>query len=272
MHDFPSSPKALVHAVWKNRQLVSQLTRNEIASRYAGSLFGFGWALLVPVLMISVYTFIFGVVFKGHWRTNNETTGQFALIAFVGLMVFNLAAECINRAPGQIVQNSNYVKKVVFPLESLAVVSLAVSLFNFSVNLVIWLCFFLTIAGEMHLTLVFLPVVVLPLVLFILGVTWFLQSLGVYLRDVGQFVSVLTSALLFLSPIFFPITALPPAVQKVQHANPLAITIEQARDVLVWGKMPDMSILAILTACGLLTAWLGFVWFQKTRRGFADVV
>lgn len=259
-------------SLWRNRGLITALTKREVIGRYRGSFMGILWSFFNPVFMLAVYTFVFSVVFKARWSGGSESRVEFALVLFAGMIVFNLFSECINRAPGLILANVNYVKKVVFPLEILPFVSLGAATFHLLISTVVWLLFYLLFFGVPHPTVLLFPLVLLPLVLFTLGVSWMLASLGVYLRDVGQVVGVLTTALLFLSPIFYPVTALPAEYQTLLHLNPLTSIIEQTRHVLVWGRLPNAAFWVVATIVGGAIAWLGFVWFQKTRKGFADVL
>lgn len=250
-----------------------QLTRREVIGRYKGSALGLLWSFFTPVLMLVVYTFVFSVVFKARWGTGEEESrSTFAVVLFAGLIVHGLFAEVLNRAPGLILGNVNYVKKVVFPLEILPVISMGAALFHTLVSLLVLLAAFVFLNGHVQWTVVFLPLVFLPLIVFALGVAWFLASLGVYLRDVGQVIGLLTTILMFLSPIFYPVTALPERFQSWILANPLTFIIEQARAVLVWGKMPAFGGLGLYAAIASVVAWAGFAWFQKTRKGFADVL
>ncbi|HSB98134.1 MAG TPA: ABC transporter permease, partial [Spongiibacteraceae bacterium] len=151
-------------------------------------------------------------------------------------------------------------------------VTLGSALFHASISLAVWLIAYLLLYGTPHLTILLLPLVILPLPLFIMGVTWCLASLGVYLRDVSQVIGLFTTVLMFLSPIFYPATALPENYRHLLLLNPLTPAIEQARSVLFWGKAPDLAALLSYLLASLLVAWLGFAWFQKTRKGFADVL
>ncbi|WP_256214882.1 ABC transporter permease [Nitrosomonas eutropha] len=224
------------------------------------------------MFMLAVYTFVFSVIFKARWNTGSDSKTEFALVLFAGLIVFNLFAECINRAPGLILSNVNYVKKVVFPLEILPFVALLSALYHALISLVVWLVAYLATFGVPHVTLLFLPLVILPFCLFIMGLSWALASLGVFLRDVSQFIGVLTTVLMFLSPIFYPATALPENYRHWLYLNPLTPVVEMVRDVLYWGKIPEFAILGLYWLATGFIAWLGFAWFQKTRKGFADVL
>ncbi len=262
----------MVSSLWRNRNLIVTLVKREVVGRYRGSILGILWSFFNPILMLAVYTFVFSVVFNAKWSGGNESKSEFALILFAGMIIFNLFAECFNRAPSLVLANTNYVKKVVFPLEVLPWVSIGSGLFHAMISAAVWLLFYIVVVGMPHLTILLMPFVLLPLILFIAGLTWILASLGVYLRDVAQLVGVLTTILMFLSPLFFPVDALPPQYQPLLNLNPLAPAISQIRDVLYWGRIPDaLSYLQYFAGCSIL-ACLGFAWFQKTRKGFADVL
>lgn len=266
-----TSPLALARVVMQNKDLVKGLVVREVIGRYRGSVMGLLWSFFNPILMLAVFTFVFSYVFKARWSGGDGSKTEFALVLFAGLMVFNMFAECCNRAPLLVTGNVGYVKKVVFPLEILPIVSLGSSLFHLLVSYVVWLLFYGLFVGVPPVTAALLPLAVLPLVLMTLGFSWILASLGVYLRDVAQVIGVVTLILMYLSPIFYPVSVMPEQYRPFMNISPLTATVEQARDVLMWGKGLGLSwIISMLV--GLVVAWLGFAWFQKTRRGFADVL
>ncbi len=270
----PVSPNALASSLWRNRQLIAQMTRREVAGRYKGSALGLAWSFFNPVFMLTVYTFVFSEIFKARWGSagGNDSKTQFAVVLFVGMIVLNLFSEVVNRAPGLVLGNANYVKKVVFPLEILPVVALGAALFHTLVSLAVLGIAFFAFNGYLHWTAIFTPLVLLPLVILTTGLAWMLASLGVFLRDVGQTIGILTTVLMFLSPVFYPVTAVPERFRAFIMANPLTFIIEQARDVLVWGHLPNWQGLTLYTAAACAVAWAGYAWFQKTRKGFADVL
>jgi lipopolysaccharide transport system permease protein len=272
MQNYSITPKEMAASVWRNRSLVKALVQREVVGRYRGSFMGIFWSFFNPVFMLIIYTFVFSVVFKARWNAGSDSKTEFALVLFAGLIVFNLFAECFNRAPGLILANVNYVKKVVFPLEILPWVALGSAMFHAMISLGVWIIAYIILFSVPHITVLLLPLVVLPLLLLIIGLTLGLASLGVYLRDVSQFISIITTVLMFLSPIFYPASALPDKYRHLLLFNPLTTAIEQTRDVLFWGRVPDMTILSVYLFLAALIAWLGFVWFQKTRKGFADVL
>lgn len=252
------------------------MIKREVIGRYRGSFLGLLWTLINPVLMLSIYTFVFSVVFKVRLEPQNsylyDDKFAFAILLFTGLILFNLFSECLSRAPGLILTNVNYVKKVIFPLEILPLVSLGSALFHAGISFLVLFSFLLIIEYPIEWTIIFLPVILLPLILLTLGLSWILASLGVFVRDIGQFIGLILTMLLFLSPIFYPASALPESIRDYLFLNPLTLIIEQARAVILYGQPPDWSSLALYYLPALFVAWFGLAWFKKTRKGFADVL
>jgi lipopolysaccharide transport system permease protein len=271
---YPTSLLSLKKSLWRNRQLIVQMTKREVVGRYQGSALGLAWSFLNPIFMLVVYTFVFSEIFKSRWGGvgGDDSKTQFAVVLFVGMIVLSLFSEVINRAPGLIVSNVNYVKKVVFPIEILPVIAMGVAVFHSLISLGVLLAAFAAFNGYLHWTVVFAPLVLLPLVILTTGFAWMLASLGVFLRDVGQTIGMITTLLMFLSPVFFPVNAVPERFRPFIMANPLTFIIEQAREVLIWGHLPDWAGLGVYTLASAVIAWAGYAWFQKTRKGFADVL
>jgi homopolymeric O-antigen transport system permease protein len=274
MKDFAVTPREMFASAWRNRELIKASVTREVLGRYRGSFLGILWSFFNPVIMLAVYTFVFSVIFKARWGVAgaSDSKTEFALVLFAGLMVFNLFAECITRAPGLILSNVNYVKKVVFPLEILPWVALGSALFHAIVSLGVWLIAYVALVGAPQATILYFPLILIPFLLLIMGVSWVLASLGVFLRDVTQVIGVITTVMMFLSPVFFPASALPEQYRYLIFINPLTPIIEQTRDVLYWGQGPDFIVVGMYLVAAAVTAWLGFAWFQKTRKGFADVL
>jgi len=268
-----SGPLSPLSDVWRNRALTVRLARRDIESRYRGSVLGLAWTVVNPLIMLIVYTFIFSVVFRARWgTTQGGGTAEFALYLFSGMILFTIFSECVSRAPGLILENTSYIKKVVFPLEIMPVVVLLAALFNAMIGFVILLIFYLVARGLPPLTALLLPLVLLPLCLFSLGLSWFLASAGVFLRDLRQMVSVLITVMMFLSPIFYPLSAIPEDFRILILLNPLTLLLERSKDVLFWGTGLPVLEWTIYCVAAWLWAWLGYAWFVKTRKGFADVV
>lgn len=272
MQNFSASPREMLTSFLRHRGLIKELVKREVIGRYKGSFMGILWSFFNPIFMLTVYTFVFSVVFKARWSANSDSKGEFALVLFSGLIIFNIFAECINKAPTVILYNANYVKKVVFPLEILPFVSLGAALFHGLISLLVWLAVYIFLFGPPPVTALYLPLIILPFSLFVLGLSWTLSALGVYLRDISQFIGIVTTAILFMSPIFYPISSIPESYRQLLYMNPLTWVIEEGRNVLFWGAAPNPTVLSICTVSAIMIAWFGFALFQKTRKGFADVI
>lgn len=268
-----STPLSMLSGLWNHRVLMLELARREAIGRYKGSLLGVFWSLVTPLFMLTIYTLVFSHVFKAKWGgTGDESQSQFAIVLFAGLIVFNFFSECIGKAPSLVLNNVNFVKKVVFPLEILPCVNLLSALFHAAVSLLVLVGFEWTVAGHVPVTALYIPLVLLPLAMLIAGASWLLAATGVYLRDIGQTIGIFLTGLMFLSPIFFPTSALPEQWRSLARLNPLAIPIEQSRQVLIYGHAPDWREWLVYAAVAAVTAWFGYFCFQKARKGFADVL
>lgn len=266
--------RALRH-YWGTRYLTTLMVKREVVGRYRGSILGLFWSFLTPAVMLALYTFVFSGIFGARWVSEgngqSETSG-FAIIVFAGLILHGFFAEILTRSPTLIYSNVIYVKKVMFPLEILPVVAVGSALFHALVSVAVLLICQFAITRHLPVTLLWLPAVLAPFVVLTVGIGWFLASLGVYFRDTTQVLGPLAAALLFLSPILYPPSRLPEIVRPYLILNPLTFIIEQTRGVLIRGVMPDLVGLAVYSVIALLVAAAGLLWFQKTRRGFADVL
>ena len=265
-------PVSFLAAGWEHRALILQLARRRIAARYRGSLLGGLWAVVHPIMMLCVYTFVFSYVLQARTGLASNSQAHFALFVFSGMIVYSIFAESVNDAPTLVLGNRNYIKHLLFPVEVLSWVSVMSGLFSFAVSFVILICFSSYMNGPPPLTALFVPVLVLPIVLLTVGLSWFLSSLGTFLQDLSQGTGVVTTALFFLSPIFYPVTAIPEPIRRYCYLNPFTFTLETIRAVLFEGATPDWRALAVLTFASFVVAWLGYVWFMKTKGAFSDVL
>ncbi len=267
------NPIAMVRNLWHHRDLIRQFTRREIEGRYRGSFLGLFWSFVNPLVLLLIYTFVFGVVFAARWpNAKTDNLSEFAITLFCGIIAYNLFSECVGRAATLVVGVPNYVKKVVFPLEVLPFSTLGAALFHSGVSLVILLVANLLISGALQWTLVFLPLVILPLLLLCLGLSWFLASLGVFVRDINYTVALVIQVLFFLTPIFYAVENIPEPYRTVIGFNPLTPMVENVRRVVLWGLPPLWLELGFwIVATGLLMV-LGYAWFMKTKKAFADVI
>jgi homopolymeric O-antigen transport system permease protein len=269
---FPADPLSLVRTVTAQRELIAELLRGDVAGRYRGSMLGLVWSLASPLLLLAAFTFVFGTVFRSRWGGAAAGHGEYALLLFPGILLHGLMAEAVSRAPGLVTAVPNYVKKVVFPLELLPLVAVGTSLFHALIGFLVLAAVLLAVHGGLAASVVALPLILAPYVLLILGVTWILAALGVYLRDIAQITGLVTMLLMFLSPVLYPASALPEPYRTWLWLNPLTLPLEETRGVLIEGRWPQWGALAVYAVVSLAVAAAGYWWFQKTRKGFADVV
>ncbi|MFZ1814297.1 MAG: ABC transporter permease [Rhizobiaceae bacterium] len=258
----------------KRVQLFSQLARREIVGRYRGTILGLFWSLVTPMFMLAIYTFVFAGVLKARWilPSGEESAIGYSLVIFSGLIVFQLFAEVVLRAPGLMVANQNFVKRIVFPLDVLVPVSIGVAAFQALISFAVLAVFLLAYTGKVPMTFLLVPLICVPLLMILAGIGWFLASLGTYVRDISHVLGPLVTACQFMSPIFYPSSVLPPWVSKLIFLNPITVPVEQVRKVAVYGDLPDMAQLGVYTIVAVLVMVCGLYWFERTRKGFADVL
>lgn len=259
--------------LWRHRDLIRQFTVREIAQKYRGTQLGLLWAVLQPLMTLAVFTFIFNAVFEVTWPEGDATRAAYVVTVFTGMMVFALFSETVSNAPVIVLSRPNLVTKAVFPIEVLVCASVGSAIFVAMVSTGLILIATLLLLGTVHWTAVLIPIVLLPVVLLSLGLGWFLASLGVFLRDIRPVVTVLvTQVLYFMTPIFYPIERVPEAFRSYLYWNPMTQIVQDARRVLIWGRQPDWQGWAIVLLLSLVVMQLGYAWFMKSRRGFADVL
>jgi lipopolysaccharide transport system permease protein len=267
------NPLRIARHLWQYRELIRQLAYREVVGRYKGSVLGLAWSLLQPLLMLLVYTFVFSVIFKARWGVDaQEGSAAFAFALFTGLITFGIFSELVNASPALILCNVSFVKRVVFPLETLVFVRFLAVFANALFSLAILLVGMLCVRGTIPWTTLLLPLVWLPIMLFSLGCGYFLASLGVFLRDIGSTIGILTTVLFFLTPIFYPLRLVPEQFRIICQINPLALYVEDARRVLLWGLLPDWPWFLGGSLLSLAVFVSGFVWFMKSKKAFADVI
>lgn len=265
------APVALGRRLYAQRELVVQLAKREILSRYSGSTLGLAWSFAQPLLLLAVYTFAFRELLGLRWP-GAESRADFAVLVFCGMIVHGLFAEVLTRAPVLVLGVPNYVKKVVFPLHVLPAASLLAALFHFAISVVVLLLFAAASDAGIGPAVLLIPVVLAPFVLLLLGIAWSLASLGVYFRDIHQVVGIVATVMMFLSPVFYPASAVGAKYRAVLELNPLTPIIEALRAVIVDGVAPDFVALGAYTVFAAVVAWAGYAWFECTRDGFADVI
>lgn len=257
--------------LWTHRSLIVRFSLRDFRIRYQGTVLGGVWSLVMPLIMLAVYTFVFSVVFKARWGEQEATGTSFAIILFANLIPFNLLSEIIGSSSGLIIHNQNLVKKVVFPLEILPLTRVISVLLQCSLNLLI-LVGCIALFGTLHWQLLLFPLVLTPLLFLALGFAFIIAALTVFVRDITQVVGVALTLLLFLSPIFYPVSALPPTFQNVILLNPLTVIVEQFRSVVVLGQLPDPFSTCSIWISSTIFCALGYALFMKIKPSFADVI
>jgi lipopolysaccharide transport system permease protein len=266
------SPLMVLGSLIKHRNLIWQLAKREVVSRYRGSMAGVMWAFIHPLIMLAVYTMVFNGVFGTRPGLAGTAPVEFGMLLFSGLIIYSFLAESFHRAPYLILNNSNYVKKVVFPLEVLPWMSLCAAVFHALVSVSVLVVLYALIYQRLNWTAIFFPVLLIPLALGVVGLSWILSSVGVFVRDIGQAMGPVTTILLFLSPVFYPASAMPERYRWLLDLNPLTFLIEQSQNILILGISPAWWGLVVYAVAGYLVAWIGLMWFQQTRKAFADVL
>lgn len=266
------NPIRLMRDYWHNRMLIKQLVKREIYGRFQGTYLGIVWVILEPLLMLAVYTFVFRVIFDRRWLSENETTLEFSIILFSGLLIFNLFREVTAGSPRLVLKNINYVNKVVFPLEVLPLVSILSGLYHLVISIIILTIIYVIAYGQLHSEIIYTPLILFPYVIIIFGTSMFLASIGVYLRDIAQIIGMVVMAVLFMSAIFYPLESVPEKYHLWFYLNPVAFTVDQFRGVFILGHSPNWEWLAFYYPVSVFICWLGLFWFQRTRKGFADVL
>ncbi|MAI23627.1 MAG: ABC transporter permease [Crocinitomicaceae bacterium] len=261
-------------AFGRNKTLVKQLLIREISSRYRGSVLGIIWSLVTPILMLCIYTFVFKYIFNARWQMPSAEGEvlNFAMVLFLGLIIHGMIADILTRSSGLMLENVNFVKKVIFPLEILPWVVLLSTLFNFCIGFCLLLGFVYIELDHIPVTTLLIPIILAPYVMMLLGLSWTLAALGVYVRDIKQLSGTLATLLLFLSPVFYSITILPETLQRLILINPIAVIVEASRSAVIYGEHPDYAILVIYSLLALIVSLVGFTLFQRMRKGFADVL
>lgn len=263
------NPLRIFADIWRNRYLLGQLIKRDVLLRYRGAMFGVLWIFLSPLLMLGIFAFVFGHIFQARWPLQQEGL-PFWLILYSGLIVFNIFAEAVSRSASAVRGYPSYVKKIIFPVEILPLVPLGAGLMHAAFNFLILLVA-LAWTGNLHGQMLLFPVLLVPVLLLAVGFSWFLAAWGVFIKDMTQIVPLFVQMLLFLSPVFYPVSAVPEVLHPIYLHNPLGAVIEAGRAAtlgIAISWTPWVTALVI----GLVTAILGYAFFQHSREEFADAL
>jgi len=269
---YRADPLYIPGSIVEHRFVISQLAKRAILGRYRGTVLGLLWSLVTPLLLLAVYTFVFGTILQVRWVSQSGGNAEFAAILFSGMLVHAILAECLTQASTLIVSNPQYVKKVVFPLEALPWVTVISAFFQGVISTGILLIYLFFVQGSIPWTAVLFPIPLFVLAFVCIAVGWLISATAVYLKDIAQMMGLLSTVFFFMAPILYPKTALPVEFQSLLYLNPLTFIIEQFRAVVLWGETPNWSGLSLYGIASVAIAWMSLAWFQKTRKGFADVL
>ena len=269
---YRADPLYIPGSIVEHRFVIGQLAKRAILGRYRGTVLGLLWSLVTPLLLLAVYTFVFGTILQVRWVSQSGGNAEFAAILFSGMLVHGILAECLTQASTLIVANPQYVKKVVFPLEALPWVTVISAFFQGVISTGILLAYLFFVQGGIPWTAVLFPIPLFVLAFVCIAAGWLISATAVYLKDIAQMMGLLSTVLFFMAPILYPKTALPVQFQNLLYLNPLTYIIEQFRAVVLWGELPNWNGLALYGIASVAIAWMSLAWFQKTRKGFADVL
>ncbi len=263
------NPLLIVADIYRHRYLLGQLVKRDVLLRYRGAMFGVLWIFLSPLIMLAIFAFIFGQIFEARWP-QSESDIPFWLILYSGLIGFNLFSESISRAPSSVRSHPNFVKKIIFPVGILPIVPIGSALVHGLFNFLI-LCAALALTGHLNVGIILFPMLVSPLILFALAFSWLLASWGVFIKDMTQIVPVLVQMLLFLSPVLYPVSAVPKSFRTIYQCNPLSVVIEATRSA-IFGQPIDWGAWVISFGFGMIAVVLGYSFFQHSKDEFADAL
>ena len=251
--------------------LIRSLVRRDLTNRYKGSLAGWAWAVITPAVMIVIFTLIFAGIFQARFGTHSSPL-TFALYLFCGFLPWLAFSEGIQRSTTILVENANLIKRVVFPIEALPVNVAVSGIVQQLVGTLVLLVASLALGGSIHLTILLLPVLVAIQLIATLGLAWLAASLGVFLRDVSQASHLILQAWLYLTPVFYPEEMVPAKFYWLVRFNPIAPLIRSYRRILLDGTAPDWAGLTYTLAFGIVCLLVGYWWFERTKKAFADVI
>jgi lipopolysaccharide transport system permease protein len=266
----PDNRKGMLD-LWSMRHLIAVMVKRDLLGQYKGSMMGFFWTIINPLGHLLLYTFVFSIILKVRFSVDGSTT-NFAMYLMAGLIPWTALAESLNRSTSSVVENPNLVKRVVFPLEILPLATVVSSLISGLVGTVLLVSVSSFFIHTVHATVLFIPVILLSQFLFIAGLSWMLGSLGVYLQDLKHVMSLALSTWMYATPIVYPATSFPKSLHLLLWLNPMAGIVTDYRRVILEGLQPDWTMYASYTAIGLTTWFVGYFFFCKTKRSFADVV
>lgn len=257
----------------KNYYLIKTLIKKDIIGKYRGSFFGLLLPILNSLFMLAIYTFVFSFVFNAKYSMENNSNINFSLTLLIGLLVFNIFSEALHRSPSLILSNRNYVKKIIFPLNTLPLIILITALFHFILTFILWCFLYIFFVGPIEISsAIFLIPIIFSYSIFILGIIFLISAVGVYFRDIEHFISPISTLMLFCTPIFYPISILPESIRKYIFLNPISYPVLEIRELLIYGNSFNYLNFILFTSFSIIFFLFGFYIFKLLRKGFADVI
>lgn len=267
------SPISIWRDLARHAALILVFARREYEAQHRSTFLGIFWNMLSPLIMLALFTFVFGYIFQGRFTTSvTESPGDYAIALFIGLSLYNMVAAALTGSPSILLANSVYVKTLSFPIEILSVSQLVNLLVNLAISLGLCLLGFLVLHGFIHWTAIFTVLYIVCLALMVLGISWFLSALTVFVPDVPGITAPLSMVLMFLSGVFFSIDNMSPGLQVLFRLNPLSVLIYEVRNIILYGAMPNFAHLAVLFVIALAMAVLGYAFFSRSKTAFSDLL
>ncbi|HEU5096398.1 MAG TPA: ABC transporter permease [Reyranella sp.] len=257
---------------WHHRDLVQAILRRELRDRFKGSAAGWVWAVIAPLLAIAVYSFAFTTNLKLDLAVDVSPRVGYALFIFSGIVVFNFFSEMAFRAPMLLHEYASFLKQNIFPSDMLAVISTLRATVYTVISIVVMLLFELAVVRTLPWTVLLLPLVFIPLTAFLVGMSWFLCSIGAFTRDAGYLMITVVPLFMFATPIFYPQSSLPPPFDFWIYANALTGYVEVTRDIVLLAKLPDWRVYAWTLFTSVFTFYFGYWFFDRYRNVIVDVL
>lgn len=266
---FPS-PADIIKPLVEHKYLIKQLVKKELSNKYRRSNLGFLWVILNPILLLSAYTLVFGVLMKARWGGAGSTL-EFALVLQAGLIFYNFFNEVVSRSAGLIHSNQSFVTKMKFPLEVLSWVSVIVASIDFLMSLIVWTILFVLIKHQFPIGILAIPIVIIPFAIFTVGISWFVSAASVFHSDLEHIIPSFMVLMMFISPLLFPADSMPQQLKFLTKWNPLTYVFEAGRGLLINFQFPSIATMLLGTLVAVLVAWAGLISFKGNQQGFADV-
>lgn len=259
-------------SLWSHRELFLRILSRDLQSAFRGSLLGLAWIVVIPLVLVTIYSFVFGVVLNAGWQITPRSRLEIPLIYFTGVIVFLFFMEIVTRSPNCIRDNKTYVTKIIFPVDILSWVLAGTSLVKFTVNVCLLIALLAFATGSVPSGVLMLPLLMVPFVLMAVGLSWMLAAVGAFIRDLSHALAAIMPIIMFVSPVFYPVDRVPEPFRTAYYLNPLTYMLESVRGLLFFGTPVHLGGYLAFWLASVVTFVLGYALFRRLRPGFADVV